>query len=159
MEKSLNVRLGKQREIIKLISNLRGETIMVREHQPANLFELSSEDIQVAYSSSSIKGSPLLSYRNGKLNCQFSGEEILSVMREISQLLTVTLEHTVDSRVVTFTLILPIVTVMPASAGTYIEVCGIATITHMTIAGVAVGSEKTYSQVNLKGTAQVVISK
>src|SRR5215211_261902 len=66
----------------KLISNLRGEMSMVNEHQTANLFELSSDVIQVTYASSSIKVSPLLSYRDGDLNCHFSRAEIPLVMTE-----------------------------------------------------------------------------
>ena len=130
---------------------------MEKDFQQANLFELSGDGIQVTYSSSSIKGSQLLSYQDGTINCRFSGEEIRSEATEIGELLTVTLEHTVDSRAVTFTLILPVVTVMPASGGARIEVPGITTTTHMTIAGPGVGTQKTYFQVNLIGTAQVVV--
>jgi hypothetical protein len=48
------------------------------------------------------------------------------------------------------------VNVLPGSAGTHIQVPGITTTTHTTIAGPVLGPEKTYSQVNLRGTAQVV---
>jgi len=43
-----------------------------------------------------------------------------------------------------------------ASAGIYIEGSGVTTTAHMTIAGPVVDPEKTFSQVNLIGTAQAV---
>jgi hypothetical protein len=130
--------------------------VMAKKFQRANLFELSGDDIQVTYSSSSFSGLPLFSYRDSSINRQFSGEDIRSVKTELGELLTVTLEQIPDLRTVTFTLILPVVTVLPTSAGTHIQVPGITTTTQTTIAGPLLGAEKTYSQVSLKGTAQVV---
>lgn len=129
---------------------------MTKEFQPANLFELSGDDIQVTYAASSFTGRPLFSYRDSSSNRQFSGEEIRSVQSEIGELLTVTLEEIPDLRTVTFTLILPVVTVLPASVGTHIQVPGITTTTHTTIVGPPLGPEKTYAPVTLNGTAQVV---
>ena len=130
---------------------------MVNDFQQANLFELSGGNIQITYSSSSFTGLPLFSYRDNSTNLQFSGDEIRCVTTEIGELLTVTLEQIPDLRTVTFTLILPVVNVLPASSGTYIQVPGITTTTHTTIAGSVLGPEMTYSQVNLTGTAQFVV--
>jgi hypothetical protein len=130
---------------------------MAKQLQKANLFELSGDCIQVTYSSSSFAGPPLFSYRDRTMNRQFSGEEIRSVMTELGELLTVTLEQIPDLRTVTFTLILPVVNVMPGSAGVHIEAPGITATAHTTIAGPPVGPQITYSVVNLKGTAQAVV--
>jgi hypothetical protein len=131
---------------------------MAQEFQQANLFELSGDDIQVTYSSSSFEGPPLFSYRSSGINRQFSGEEIRSAQTEIGELLMVTIEQILDLRTVTFTLILPVVNVLPGSAGIHIQIFGITTITHTSIAGTVLGPKQTYSQVNLQGTAQVVTS-
>jgi hypothetical protein len=130
---------------------------MANEFQQANLFELSGDDIRVTYSSSSFAGLPLFSYRDGGINRQFREEEIRSVETEIGKLLTVTIEQIPDLRTVTFTLVLPAVTVLSGSAGTHIQVPGIKTTTYTTIAGPVLGPEKTYSLVNLRGTAQVLV--
>ena len=130
---------------------------MANEFQQANLFELSGDDILVTYSSSSFAGSPLFSYRDGSINRQFRAEEIRSVETEIGKLLTVTIEQIPDLRTVTFTLVLPAVTVLSGSAGTHIQVPGIKTTTYTTITGPPLGPEKAYSLVNLRGTAQVVV--
>ena len=130
---------------------------MANEFQQANLFELSGDDIRVTYSSTSFAGLPLFSYRDGSINRQFRGEEIRSVETEIGKQLTVTIEQIPDLRAVTFTLVLPAVTVLSGSVGTQIQVPGIKAATHTTIAGATLGPEKTYSMVNLRGTAQVLV--
>ena len=68
-----------------------------------------------------------------------------------------TLEQIPDLRTVNFTLILPVVNVLPGSPGTYIQVPGIKTTTHTSIAGPVLGPQKTYRQGKLKGTAQAVV--
>jgi hypothetical protein len=128
-----------------------------QEFQQANLFELSGDDIQVTYSSTSIAGTPLFSYRDSSINRLFSDKEIHSVQTELGELLTVTLEQIPDLRLMTFTLILPVVNVLPNSVGTHIRVPGITTTTHTSIAGPILGPQKTYSLVNLQGTAQASI--
>jgi hypothetical protein len=130
---------------------------MAKPFQQANLFELSGANIQVTYSSSGFEGPPLFSYRTDSINRQFSGSEIQSIETEIGELLTVTLEQILDLRIVNFTLILPLVHVIPGSAGTHIQVPGMITTTHTSIAGAILGPAKTYSLVNLNGTAQVVV--
>jgi hypothetical protein len=130
---------------------------MEKEFHQANLFELSGDGIQVTCSTSGLEGLPLFSYRNGNINCQFSGEEIRSVATEIGELLTVTVEQILDIRTVTFTLILPTVNVLPGSAGTHVQVFGIITTTDMNIPGPVLGPAKKHHEVNLNGTAQVVV--
>jgi len=133
--------------------------------EQANLFELAyhspvppwpPQSIQLTYSSTSFTGQPQLSYRDHNLQLNFVGEEIYILDTKIGQLITVTLETIADLRIVTFSLILPLVNVMRQSAGIRVSVPGIRTITHTTIAGPGLGAEKTYAIVTLEGTAQFV---
>lgn len=130
---------------------------MVNEFQQANLFELSGDDIQVTYTSSSFTCDPLFSYRDLNTNVQFSGCDIRGESTEIGELLTVTLEQIPDLRTVTFTLLLPVVNLLSGSAGTYIQVPGITTATHTSIAGPVLGPQKMYSQAHFSGIAQAVV--
>ena len=57
---------------------------------------------------------------------------------------------------VSFTLILPVVNVLPQSAGTRVQVPGILTTTRSLFGGPRLGVEKTYIKINLRGTAQLV---
>ena len=130
---------------------------MANNFEQANLFELGDYSIQVTYSSTSFTGQRQLSYRDNDINRNFMGEEIRILDTELGQLVTVTLETIADLRTVTFTLVLPLVNVIPQSGGTRVQMPGILTTTHTTIAGPGPGAEKTYSTVNLQGTAQFVV--
>ena len=132
---------------------------MENNFEQANLFELGSYSTQVTYSSTSITGQPLLNYRDEVNNLNFMGDEIRIVDTEIGQLITVTLESgAADAPPVTFTLVLPEVNVLPQSAGTQIQVPGILTTTRSLFGGPRLGAEKTYTIIDLQGTAQFVIS-
>lgn len=124
----------------------------------ANFFELNSSSIHVTYSSTSLLGGPILSYRDNQRSLAFKGQDIRLQDNEIGQLITVTLEVIADLKTVTFSLILPIVTVMPQSSGTRIKVPGITTTQPTTIAGPPPGPQSLYSIVNLRGNAQFIVS-
>ena len=124
----------------------------------ANHFELSRGAIQVSFSSTNVLGGPILSYRDPQRSLSFRGNDIAIEETTLGELITVTLEAIPDLRTVTFTLILPIVTVMRQSSGTYIRVPGVTTTNPTTIAGPAPGPQKLYAVVNLRGTAQFIVS-
>ncbi|MBR8835884.1 MAG: hypothetical protein DSM106950_18155 [Stigonema ocellatum SAG 48.90 = DSM 106950] len=124
----------------------------------ANSFELSGGEVQVSYSSTSFSGVPLLNYRDNNINLNFSGQQIRVLETELGQLITVTLEEVSDESTVTFTLILPLVNLNTGSETIRIKVPGIKTTTRTTIAGPGPGAEKTYTTVNLRGTAKFILS-
>ena len=130
---------------------------MENNFEQANLFELGDYSVQVTYSSTSFTGQPQLNYRDAANNRNFAGEEIRSQETEIGQLITVTLESgAADAPPVTFTLVLPEVNVMPQSGGTQIQVPGILTTTRSLFGGPKLGADKTYSRINMQGTAQFI---
>jgi hypothetical protein len=124
----------------------------------ANLFELSSGAIHVTFSSTSISGKPLFSYRDLQISRSFIGDEIRFQNTELGQEVTVTLETIPDLRTVTFSLILPTVTVMQKSSGLLIKVPSITVTNPTTIIGPPPGPQKLYSVVTLRGTAQFIVS-
>ncbi|MCC8996937.1 MAG: hypothetical protein LM517_07795 [Nitrosomonas sp.] len=124
----------------------------------ANLFELSRGDIHITYSTTSILGGPILSYRDHELNRSFRGADIRINDTEIGQQVIVTLETIPDLRKVDFTLILPVVTVMTQSTGTCIKVPGIRIVSPTSFAGPLPGPQQLYSTFNLRGTAQFIVS-
>ena len=131
---------------------------MATNFNKANLFQLSGGSIQVIYSDTSLLGEPQLQYRDNHISKSFSDEEINSQDTELGQLITVTLDTIPDLRTVTFTLILPLVNVIPDFGSIHIKVPGITTVTHTTLAGPGLGAEKTYSTVTLRGTARFIVS-
>lgn len=95
------------------------------------------KSIHVTYTSTGISGQPTFSYRDDWLSRSFSGEEIRVADTELSQLITVTLEAIPDFKVVTFTLVLPVVTVPQTNTPIGITVPGITVINPTTIGGPA----------------------
>ena len=57
----------------------------------ANKFELSGNGTTISYSSTGPGGKPSLSYKDGKFNMQFSGDQIRTEDSELGELVTVTL--------------------------------------------------------------------
>ena len=124
----------------------------------ANLFELSGESLQISFGSTNLLGGPGLSYRDQTTNQSFQGEDIQIINTAFGQEITVTLESIPDLRTVTFTLVLPDVTVLQQSLGTCIQTFGVKTTNPTTIAGPLHGPQKLYSVALLSGTAQFVVS-
>jgi hypothetical protein len=72
----------------------------------ANLFDIVGP-IHVNYTSSSITGTPRVSYQDAELDLSFEGDEITRIQTQLGEVVTVTLENSVDAFIRTFTLIVP----------------------------------------------------
>ena len=122
----------------------------------ANLFELNSGSVNVTYVSTSRFGGRQFYYRDGTVHREFKevdGDVIQVEESALGQIITVILETVPDLREVTFSIILPEVRLLPQSNGTQIDVPGLATTSHTTIAGPGMGPAKTYNVLTMHGTA------
>jgi hypothetical protein len=72
----------------------------------ANMFNVAGP-ITINYSTTSIAGVPLFSYKDSELDLSFQGAEITRTQAAIGELVTVTLEVAVDAFIRTFTLLVP----------------------------------------------------
>ena len=72
----------------------------------ANLFDIAGP-IRINYSSSSITGPPLLSYKDAELDLNFQGDDITRIQTSMGELVTVTLQIVPDAFTGTFTLVVP----------------------------------------------------
>jgi len=112
----------------------------------------------VTFTTETISGGLSLHYRDAQRNLDFRGRDITVQETALGELITVTLETIPDLRTVTFTLILPIVTVRFQGQALRITVPGVTTTNPTTIAGPPPGPQKLYTVVNLRGTAQAIVS-
>lgn len=76
----------------------------------ANLFDIAGP-IRINYSSSSITGAPLLSYKDSELDLNFQGDDITRTQTSQGELVTVTLQVVPDAFTRTITLIVPTIRV------------------------------------------------
>lgn len=123
---------------------------------PANLFSLSGDSINVEYATGTLTGSSLV-YHDDELNRSFANEELTVENTLLGQLVTVTLSQIPDLEVVTFTLVLPAITVTEHNVPIDIEVPGITTTHPTTIAGPEPGQQAFYSVVTLIGTTEAAV--
>ncbi len=125
--------------------------------QHPNFFVITGAGIEITYSTSSIGGLPLLTYKDKQRTLTFRGDEIGQLESEIGQQITVIIEQIPDLRTVTFTLVLP--TINLDGSESRFRTIGILT-THLTSIGgsdLVKGVLQTYRLKELKGTAQWVI--
>ena len=72
----------------------------------ANLFDITGP-IRINYSSSSIRGVPLVSYKDAELDLNFQGEDITRLETSVGELVTVTLQSVPDAFARTMTVMVP----------------------------------------------------
>ena len=123
---------------------------------PANLFSLSGDSINVEYATGTLTGSSLV-YHDDELDRKFANEELTVENTLLGQLVTVTLSQIPDLETVTFTLVLPVVTVTEHNVPIDVEVAGITATHPTTIAGPGPGQQTFYSLVTLIGTAEAAV--
>jgi hypothetical protein len=137
-------------------SGADGESLAVSVQHP-NLFVLTGAGVKIAYSTSSLAGPPLLTYKDGKQTLTFQGDEIHLSDSDIGQQVTVILEQIPDLRTVTLTLLLPVINLDEPE--TRFRTIGIVA-THLTSIGgpdLVNGVLQTYRAKDLKGIARFVI--
>jgi hypothetical protein len=123
-----------------------------------NQYELSGQGIRIVYSTSGIAGTPQLSFTKGRKTLTFSGKEIGVVDTNIGSLVTVTIAMTPDKSFTTFTLLLPAIQLAKETGKQAFRTLGIITVHKTSLGGPVKGVQQTYKSVQLKGTAQRVVS-
>jgi hypothetical protein len=121
----------------------------------ANLFDIVGP-IHVNYTSSSITGTPRVSYQDAELDLSFEGDEITRIQTQLGEVVTVTLENSVDAFIRTFTLIVPTIR-LTHGGETEFDTLGIETTDRtnaLVIPSRATGPMQTYRVHQLHGSAQ-----
>jgi hypothetical protein len=122
-----------------------------------NQYDLNGEGVRIGYSTSSIAGSPQLSFTKGRNTRTFTGKEIGVVDTNIGALVTVTIAMTPDKSFTTFSVLLPAIQLAKEMGKQAFRTVGIVTIHKTSLAGPVKGVQQTYKSIQLKGTAQRVV--
>jgi hypothetical protein len=121
-----------------------------------NQFDLSGQGVRIGYSTSSIAGSPQLTFVKGRKTLTFTGKEIAVVDTHIGTLVTVTIAMTPDKDFTTFSVLLPAIELAKETGKQAFRTIGIITVHKTSLAGPVKGVQQTYKVIQLKGTAQRV---
>jgi hypothetical protein len=132
-------------------------TAIANQLVDANLFDITGP-IRINYSSSSIRGVPLVSYKDADLDLNFQDEEITRIQTPQGELVTVTLDNVVDAFTRTFTLVVPSIH-LPRGQGVEFTTLGFETTDRSGAFVPAPGPSgvlQTYQVYQLRGSAQHV---
>jgi hypothetical protein len=120
-----------------------------------NSFQLTADDVQVNYSTTSIDGKPRFTFKKGQKTLDFAGDQISSSTVNIGTLVSVVIAAVPDKSTTTFSILLPAIR-LPESRRQAFRTFGIATVTKTTVGGPPVGPQQTYKNVALRGSARLV---
>jgi hypothetical protein len=132
-------------------------TAIANQLVDANLFNLTGP-IRINYSSTSISGVPLVSYKDADLDRNFQNDGITRIQTPLGELVTVTLDNVVDAFIRTFTLVVPSIR-LPRGQEVEFTTLGVETTDRSGAFGPAPGPSgalQTYQVYQLRGTAQHV---
>jgi hypothetical protein len=131
-----------------------GEFTVAQKTEP-NLYDLKGVGVTVSYSTSSISGEPRLSFKKGRLELNFAGDEITTVETSIGTVVTVTIGTTVDRGFTTFSMLLPSISLADSAVKQAVRTLGITTEHTTSIAGPVKGAQQTYKALRLRGSAKL----
>src|SRR5678815_2011124 len=120
-----------------------------------NSFQLTGDDVQVNYSTTSIDGKPRFTFKKGQKTLDFAGNQISSSTVNIGTLVSVVIAAVADKSTTTFSILLPAIR-LPESRRQAFRTFGITTVTKTTIAGPPVAALQTYKTMALRGSARLV---
>ncbi len=135
-----------------------GAATTSKQLEDANLFNITGP-IVINYSTSSIAGVPLFSYKDAELDLSFNGDDITRVDTLLGELVTVTLENVVDAFIRTFTLLVPKIRLCMGDQVNF-DTLGIETIDRsgaFTLPPGPTGVLQTYRSHQLQGVAEAVV--
>jgi hypothetical protein len=135
----------------------RESEAMANQLVDANLFNITGP-IRINYSSTSITGVPLVSYKDADLDLNFQDDEITRIQTPQGELVTVTLDNVVDAFTRTFTLVVPSIR-LPRGQEVEFTTLGFETTDRSGAFVPAPGPSgvlQTYQVYQLRGTAQHV---
>lgn len=124
------------------------------EIQKANLYQLKGQNTQISYQTTGIAGQPQLTYVDDRGSRTFTGDELRSLDSEIGGIVSVTLELSPDSQIVTLSLLIPSIKLEGQS--TDFQTVAIVTTKRSGFLAVRPGQLETYTTMPLTGTASLV---
>ena len=121
------------------------------------LYQLGGAGLHVTYTTSGIDGRPHLHYQDSQHNLNFVGDQIRSVPCDLGNLISVTIQLTVDSGSTSFSVLIPRVNLQTGETG-HINTDGILTVHRFSIVpAFNHGQLDQYTVSRMHGTARHVL--
>lgn len=122
-----------------------------------NLFQLTGSHIHITYTSSSIDGTPTMTYQDPYQGMSFQGAQIREVECDLGTLVSVTLRMTVDTGSTSLSVFIPRARIEQGTMTAIHTDCVTTVHRFSVIPSFNLGQLDTYTVVPLHGTAQYVV--
>jgi hypothetical protein len=121
-----------------------------------DLYQLTGSHIHITYTTSSVDGTPTMTYQDPYQGMKFSGDQIRTVECDLGLLVSVTLRMTVDAGSTSLSVFIPRVRIEQGTLTAIHTECVTTVHRFSVIPSFNLGQLDTYSVVPLNGTAQYV---
>lgn len=121
-----------------------------------NLFHLTGSHLHITYTTSSIDGTPTMTYQDPHRAVSFQGDEIHTVECDLGTLASVTLRLTVDTGSTSLSVFIPRMRIEQGAIAAVHTDCVTTVHRFPVIPSFSLGQLDTYSVQPLRGTAQSV---
>jgi hypothetical protein len=122
-----------------------------------NLFQLTGSHLHITYTTSSIRGTPTMTYQDPYQGMSFQGDEIREVECDLGTLVSVTLRMTVDAGSTSLSVLIPRARIEQATITAIHTDCVTTVHRFSAIPSFHLGQLDTYRVVPLHGTAQFAV--
>ena len=134
-----------------------GEGKTMAQRMTPDLFQLTGSHIHITYTTSSIDGTPTMTYQDPYQGMSFSEDEIRTVECDVGTLVSVTLRMTVDTGSTSLSVLIPRVRIEQGTIAAIHTECVTTVHRFSVIPSFHPEQLDTYSVVPLHGTAQFVM--
>jgi len=121
-----------------------------------NQFKLHNQEVKVTYVSNGFQGGPTFTYDDGQVK-SFKGAEVRVLQTEIGDLVSVTLQLTVDTGSTSYSVLIPAINLPDTHAHQKFHTAGIKTVHKTFLSPPPKSLIESYHVDKLEGTAQSVI--
>lgn len=122
-----------------------------------NVFQLTGSHIHITYTSSSIDGTPTMTYQDPYQGMSFHGDQIREVECDLGTLVSVTLRMTVDTGSTSLSVFIPRARIEQGTITAIHTDCVTTVHRFSAVPSFNLGQLDTYSVVPLHGTAQYAV--
>jgi hypothetical protein len=120
-----------------------------------NEFKLHNQGVKVTYVTNGFLGAPTFTYDDGQVK-SFKGSDVRVLQTEIGNLVSVTLQETIDTGSTSDSVLIPIIDLPNANAHQKLQTAGIKTVHKTLLSPPPKSLIESYTVDKLEGTAQSV---
>lgn len=121
-----------------------------------NQYLLRNPEVEVSYLTSGFQNQPYFTYNDGRQIQTFKGSEVRVIDTEIGELVSVTIQITVDTGSTSYSVLIPVINLADRATPEKFHTVGVRTVHKTALVLPSTGPRETYHIDHLEGTARAV---